>query len=217
MPNTPDLARFDPARFPQRARSWPTASLRLVYAGALTPTYELDVVLDALTELRASAPELPVRLDLYGRGDSAPALAGPGRRAALGDARDGVRFHGRIPIEDVPAALAAADIGLAPDPARPSSPTTASRRRSSSTRAMGKPVVASRLPLVERTFGDAGRDVRAGFRGRPRRGDPRARRRSPSGRARRTADAADRVRELAWDREGARYVALIESLVSSAR
>ena len=62
--------------------------------------------------LRDARPDLPVALDVYGRGDAADAVARsrPTPRAW----RDAVAFHGRIPIEDVPAALAAADIGLAP-------------------------------------------------------------------------------------------------------
>jgi glycosyltransferase involved in cell wall biosynthesis len=212
--NTPDLARFDPARFPARP-FMADGVLRLIYAGALTPTYELDVVVDALSELRRRRPELPVRLDLYGRGDSATALEAQVAKAAHADAATVVRFHGRIPIEEVPAALAAADLGLAP------TRRTDFTDYSLSTKifeyaAMGKPVVASRLPLVEGTLGDAVATYEPG---------------SAAGlaaaildlvddseaRTRRAAAAADRARHLGWDREGARYVALIESLVSSAR
>ena len=42
-------------------------TLRLVYAGALTPIYEVDVAIEALSELTRTRPELPVRLDVYGR------------------------------------------------------------------------------------------------------------------------------------------------------
>ena len=212
--NTPDLARFDPGRFPSRT-FMADGVLRLVYAGALTPTYELDVVVDALTALRTGRPDLPVRLDLYGRGDSAPALEAQVVRAALGDAATDVRFHGRIPIEAVPAALAAADLGLAP------TRRTAFTDYSLSTKifeyaAMGKPVVASRLPLVEGTLGEAVATYEPGSAAGLAAAildlvdDPEAR-------GRRTVAAADRVRDLAWDLEGARYVALIESLVSSPR
>ena len=50
-------------------------------------------------------------LEIYGRGDSEPALRA--QAAELGIA-DRVTFHGRIAIDAVPAAVAAADIGLAP-------------------------------------------------------------------------------------------------------
>ena len=50
-------------------------TLRLAYAGALTPTYEVDVAIDALAQIRASRPDLALALDIYGRGDAADAWA----------------------------------------------------------------------------------------------------------------------------------------------
>src|SRR3990172_8251077 len=75
------------------------------------PPSELDVAVRAVAGLAVRRPELPVHLDLYGRGDSQPALEA--LRQELGIA-DRLTFHGRIPIEDVPAAIARADVGLAP-------------------------------------------------------------------------------------------------------
>lgn len=146
--NTPSLTRFDPGAYPARA-FMADGVLRLVYSGALTPTYELDVALRAIARLRARRPDLAVAFDVYGRGDSRPALES--LAADLGIASS-VRFHGRIPLEDVPAVIAAADIGLAPT--RRDEFTDASL----STKileygAMRRAAVASRLPLVERTFG----------------------------------------------------------------
>jgi len=40
--NSPDLGLFDPARPPTR-KFMADGRLRIVYTGALTPTYELDV------------------------------------------------------------------------------------------------------------------------------------------------------------------------------
>jgi glycosyltransferase involved in cell wall biosynthesis len=145
VPNSVSLARFDPARHPARS-FMADGQLRLVYAGALTPTYELDITLRALALVRARRPDLVIRLDLYGRGDAEEPLRGLAAELGLGDA---VRFPGRIPIDDVPAAIAEADIGLAP------TRLDQFTRSSLSTKifeyaAMGKPVVASRLPLIER-------------------------------------------------------------------
>ena len=57
----PSLARFDPA--PHRApRLREDGTVRLVYAGALTPTYEVDVALDALAAL--VAPRGPTSIAL---------------------------------------------------------------------------------------------------------------------------------------------------------
>ena len=145
--NTPALARFDPSRRPPR-RFAEDGAVRLVYGGALTPTYELDVVIDALAELRASRPDLDVRFDVYGRGDAEPAWRD--RARALG-VDDRVVFHGRIPIEDMPGAIAAADIGLAPTRRDPFTDVSLSTKIFEYA-AMGKPVVATRLPMVESTF-----------------------------------------------------------------
>ncbi len=147
MPNSPDLALFDPTVLPHRGFR-EDGSLRVVYTGALTPTYELDVSLDAVARLAALRPDLDVRLELYGRGDSEETLREQAARLGIAER---VTFHGRIPIEDVPAAVARADIGIAPtrldDFTRVSLSTKVFEYG-----AMGKPVVASRLPLVERTF-----------------------------------------------------------------
>ncbi len=48
--NSPDLGLFDSSAQPQR-EFMADGSLRIVYAGALTPTYELDVVLRAIAAI----------------------------------------------------------------------------------------------------------------------------------------------------------------------
>ncbi len=145
--NTPSLARFDIASYPVRA-FMADGALRLVYAGALTPTYELDVAVRAVARLREIRPGLRVQLDVYGRGDSAATLEA--LAVELGVA-DRITLHGRIPLEDVPSVIAAADIGLAPtrrDDFTDSSFSTKILEYA----AMRKPVVASRLPLVVAAF-----------------------------------------------------------------
>ena len=145
--NSPDLGLFEPNAHPRR-EFMGDGILRLVYTGALTPTYELDVALRAIAGIVRSRTDVPVRATFYGRGDARPGLEA--LAADLGIA-DRVSFPGRIPIEDVPRALAESDIGVAPTRLDPFT------RMSLSTKlfeyaAMGKPVVASRLPTVERYF-----------------------------------------------------------------
>ena len=205
--NAPVLALFDASVHPARPfmADW---TLRLVYAGALSPVYEVDVALEAVARIRRSRPGLPVALDLYGRDfDEVPLRD---RAEALGVA-DRVTFHGRIPIEDVPAAIAAADIGLAP------TRRTEFTDFSLSTKifeyaAMGKPVVASRLPMVEATFppgtvatyapGDAG-DLAASIL---RLVD------DPATRDDGVARTLEIVEALAWERASVPYLELLESL-----
>jgi glycosyltransferase involved in cell wall biosynthesis len=145
--NTPSLARFDPDTHAARPFI-ADGTLRLVYAGALTPTYELDVAVRAVAALASRRPDLPVHLDLYGRGDSRPILEALAEELGVADR---LTFHGRIPIEEVPAAIARADIGLAPtrrDPFTDSSLSTKILEYA----AMRRAAVATRLPLVEDTF-----------------------------------------------------------------
>ncbi len=206
--NAPRLDLFDPARAVPRAFRQ-DGSLRLVYAGALTPTYELDVVVDAVGIVATGRPDLDVRLDVYGRGDS----EGPMRERISALGLDGrVVLHGRIPLEDVPAAVAAADLGVAPTRRDRFTDVSLSTKLFEYA-AMGRPVVASRLPTVERYFGpetvatyepgDAADLARVVTRLAE----------DPVERASRVAATAERIAELSWDREAARYEALVESLI----
>jgi glycosyltransferase involved in cell wall biosynthesis len=147
VPNSPSLARFDRAAHPDRP-FMVDGTLRLIFAGGLTPTYEVDVAIRAVAVLRDRRPDLLTHLDIYGRGDSEPKLA---RQVMDGGLGDRVTLHGRIPIEDVPAAIARSDVGVA------TTRLDAFTAASLSTKifeyaAMGKPVVAARLPLVEGAF-----------------------------------------------------------------
>jgi glycosyltransferase involved in cell wall biosynthesis len=205
IPNAPSLTRFDPARHPARS-FMADGTLRLVYAGALSPIYELGVVLEAIARLRQVRPGLPVCLDLYGRDFAEVPLRE--QAAALG-VDDRVTFHGRVPIEAVPAAIAAADVGLAPT--RRSAFTDFSlSTKAYEYAAMGRTVVASRLPMVERVFGD---DVVTYEPGDPtdlaavllRLVD------EPGVRETRVTSALARVRDLAWEHESTRYLELIEA------
>lgn len=205
--NTPSLARFDPALHLARAFA-ADGTVRLVYAGALTPTYELAVAVDAVARLATIRPDVAIRLDVYGRGDSEAAL-----RAQVADLRleERVRFHGRIPIEAVPAAIVAADIGLAPTRRDPFTDFSLSTKIFEYG-AMGKPVVASRLPLVERTFpsgavltyepGDADSLALAIA----------ALHDSPVLRDTAVAATTARIRELSWEHAADRLAALVQRL-----
>jgi glycosyltransferase involved in cell wall biosynthesis len=206
IPNAPSLARFDPARHPGRG-FMADGTLRLVYAGALSPIYELDVVLDAVSRMTHQRPGLRVCLELYGRDFAEVPLRE--QAAGLGIA-DRVGFHGRIPIEAVPAAIAAADVGLAPT--RRSDFTDYSlSTKAFEYAAMGRTVVASRLPMVERIFGpdvvtyEPGNaaDLAAALL---RLVD------EPEVREVRVARALARVQGLGWERESARYLGLVDRL-----
>jgi glycosyltransferase involved in cell wall biosynthesis len=206
--NSPSLARFDPSRHARRAFR-EDGRLRLVYAGALTPTYELGVAIDAVGRVATEHPDLDVAFDVYGRGDTEPALREQVDRLGLVER---VTFHGRIPIDDVPAAVARADIGLAP--------TRHDRftDMSLSTKvfeygAMGKPVVATRLPMVEHTFP-------AGTVWTYASGDPASMAGAiiaiaddPLAREAAVARTASIVEAGSWEHEATGYLALVQQLV----
>jgi len=205
--NSPSLLRFDRTAFPER-RFMADGTLRLVYAGALTPTYELDSVLRAVARLMVRRSDLPITLAVYGRGDSEPGLHALAADLGLADR---VAFPGRIPIADVPAALAAADIGLAPTRRDPFTDTSLSTKIFEYG-AMGKPVVASRLPLVERVFA-------AGTVRTYEPGDDESLADAivalvdePEARMAAVAATLERVRELAWEREAGVLTALVDRM-----
>ena len=205
--NSPSLARFDAGAHPVRP-FMADGVLRLVYAGALSTVYELDVALEALARIAADRPGVTASVELYGRDFAEVPLH---EHAAELGLTDRVVFHGRVPIEAVPGVIAAADIGLAP------TRRTEFTDFSLSTKifeyaAMGKPVVASRLPMVEAMFppgtvmtyaaGDAEDLARAILRLVD----------SADDREARVAATGVIVREVAWERESVRYLALVERL-----
>jgi glycosyltransferase involved in cell wall biosynthesis len=207
VPNSPSLRRFDPAAHPTRDFA-ADGVVTLAYAGALTPTYELEVAIDALASLSRRRPDLATRLDCYGRGDAEPALRE--RAAALGVA-DRVVFHGRIPIDDVPAAIARADIGLAPTRRNEFTDYSLSTKIFEYA-AMNKPVIASGLPMVEATF-DPGTVVTYPP------GDAEAMASAilglvddAAGREARVSATGRRVADLAWERVSRGYLGLVERL-----
>ena len=205
--NSPSLERFDATAHPERVFR-EDGMLKLVYTGALTPTYELDVTIRAIARIATDRPDLDVRLDLYGRGDSEEELRA--LAAELG-VRGRVTFHGRIPIDAVPGAVAAADMGIAPTRLDRFTAMTISGKIYEYG-AMGKPVVASRLPLVERTFpngtvvtyepGDAAGMAEAII----------ALADHPIRRAEAVDGSRDVVQAAAWEREAERYVSLVDRL-----
>lgn len=210
--NSPSLARFDAAAHASRAFRQ-DGRLRLVYTGALTPTYELDVTLRAVAAVHARRPDLDVTVDLYGRGDSEAPLRALAEEL---DIADRVHFRGRIPIDAVPAVVAGADIGLAPTRLDRFTALTVSGKVYEYA-AMRRPIVASRLPTVERDFpGDAVRTYPSGDHEAMaleiiRLADDDALR------ARVVDAAAAVVQGLAWERVSADYVSLVDALARDAR
>jgi glycosyltransferase involved in cell wall biosynthesis len=205
--NGPVLARFDPAAHPRRA-FMADGVLRLAYAGALTPLYALGDVVEAVGLLARERPDLPAALDVYGRGDMEGDLR---RRAAELGIAERVVLHGRIPLDAVAARLAAADVVLSPIRRNRFSEISLSTKVFEGA-VMEKPVVAADLPAARAEFDAdmlawyAPDDVADLARAIARVVDDAAWREVAVGRA------GARARELAWDGEAPRYLALVEEL-----
>ncbi|WP_415787518.1 glycosyltransferase family 4 protein [Deinococcus saxicola] len=104
FPNPVDLAAFqaaDGGAF-RAEHHIPRDAPLVMYLGRLAPEKNLDVMIRAFDQARASRPEL--RLLVVGDG--------PSRMSAARDAPEGVRFTGPVPYARVPEALAAADAFL---------------------------------------------------------------------------------------------------------
>ncbi len=205
--NSPSLARFNAAAHPVRP-FMADGTLRLVYAGGLSKIYEVEVAIAALALIETRRPDLHAQLDLYGRDFGEVPLREQAEALGLADR---VVFHGRIPIDDVPGAVAAADIGIAP------TRRTEFTDLSLSTKlfeygAMGKPVVATRLPMVEATF-PAGTVVMYDAGSAESMADGiLALVDHAANREARVAATDTVVRSLSWERESVRYLALVEGL-----
>lgn len=205
--NGPVLARFDPDAHPRRA-FMADGTLRLAYAGALTPLYGLEDAVDAVAILAERRPDLAAELHLYGRGDAEDLLL---RRAAERAVGDRVVVHGRIPLDAVAAALAGCDIALSPIRRNRFSEMSISTKVFEGA-IMEKPVIAADLPAARAEF-EA--DMLAWYT--PDHPDDLARAilrvvDDPAWRAAVSRRAASRARDLAWDGEAPRYVAIVEEL-----
>jgi glycosyltransferase involved in cell wall biosynthesis len=206
--NGPVLARFDPAAHPARP-FMEDGTLRLAYAGALTPLYGLEDVLAAMARLAAARPELRPELELYGRGDEQERLEA--RASALGLA-DRVHFRGRVAIDAVAGCLAAADIVLSPIRRTRFSEISLSTKAIEGA-VMAKPVVAADLPAARHYF--PGEELAWYTPDDPASLAAAILRIVDDAPARDAAVARASVtaRSLAWDREATAYVALVQALL----
>jgi glycosyltransferase involved in cell wall biosynthesis len=206
--NSPSLARFDPAAYPKRAFR-EDGRLRLVYTGALTPIYEMDVAIGAVGRIADERPDLDIVLDVYGRGDTEPALRAQTERVGIADR---VAFHGRIPIDEVPAAVAGADIGLAPTRHDRFTDMSLSTKVFEYA-AMGKPVVATRLPMVEHTFPPGSVGTYASGDAASMAAAIAAFADDAGAREAAVTRTAAIVETGSWEREAPRYLALVDELI----
>ena len=124
-------------------------SLHLIYHGALTYRYGIDLALRAIAQVRSEVPN--IRLTIHGRGEYLPELR---RLADELNLQDNVHFSTQLmPIEELPTLLVSADVGLVPyrrdvftDGILPT--------KLMEYAALGLPAIVARTPAIEAYFND---------------------------------------------------------------
>jgi glycosyltransferase involved in cell wall biosynthesis len=204
--NSADARLFDPARHPRRP-FMAGGTLRLVHHSNLQRIYGLDV---AIRGLAALPGQLDWRLDVYGDGPwRAPV------EAAVAETRtaDRVTLHGRVLIDELPALLAGADIGLVPSLPEPYLEYSLSTKLLEYA-AMGVPAIASDLATFRHHFTDAALRFVPG-------GDPAALARAvtelaadPEGTVAMGREAQRQATAYDWEHQKARYLGIVDRLSS---
>jgi glycosyltransferase involved in cell wall biosynthesis len=182
---------------------------RVVYHGTVTPSYGVELIVEAVAKLVEKVPH--IRLDVYGAGDSVESART--RAAALGVA-ERVHLSGRyLSQPEVLERVRSASVGVIPN-----RPTQLNRFALSSKLfeyvALGVPVVSADLPTIREHFSDDElRFFRAGESGSLAEAlldvatDPTA--------ARTRADnALRRYKAYRWPENAARYAGLLDRLAS---
>jgi glycosyltransferase involved in cell wall biosynthesis len=104
LPNYVDLSLFQKTERTRHDSRW-----IIVYAGGLQAHQGLSLVIEALPTVRKAIPT--AQLHIYGEGPDEDDLR---RRAVVLGLADCVFFHSPIPIQEIPAVLANADVGVVP-------------------------------------------------------------------------------------------------------
>jgi glycosyltransferase involved in cell wall biosynthesis len=202
--NTPDERIFGERRAPVAPPH--EGELRVVYHGGLADRFGVEVLVRAVALLRDRGA--PVTLDVYGSdAEAARTLAA----AAAEIAPEGVRIAPRpTPVDEIPSRLSEAHLGVVPT-LRDDFTELLLPVKLLEYVHMGLPVVASRLPVIQRYFGD---DV---LLAEP--GDPgciaaaiEGVRAEPELALTRAEHASKRLAEIEWRRQRNGYLALIDEL-----
>jgi glycosyltransferase involved in cell wall biosynthesis len=207
--NTPDERVFGDRCAPKAPPG--DGPLRVAYHGGLADRFGVETLVRAVATLRGRRED--IELDVYGSDAEAA------RRLAVVAAEvapKGVRIAPEpTPVDEIPARLAEADLGVVPT-LRDDFTELLLPVKLLEYVHMGLPVVASRLPVIERYFGDDvllaepgdAASIAAAIEGV--RADPLA----AQARAER---ASKRLTRIEWRRQREGYLQLVDGLVSRVR
>jgi glycosyltransferase involved in cell wall biosynthesis len=207
--NTPDERVFGERR---EVRTPPSeGELRVVYHGGLADRFGVETLVRAVALLRGRGE--PIALDVYGSdAEAASRLAAYASEVAP----EGVRIAPQpTPVEQIPARVAEADLGVVPTLQDGFTELLLPVKLLEYVH-MGLPVVASRLPVIERYFGDDlllaepgdAASIAAAIEGV--RSDPVAART-------RAERASNRLAKIEWRQQRKGYLELVDGLVAGAR
>lgn len=204
--NSADTELFDPARYPRRP-FMEDGELRLIHHSNLQRVYGLAVLIEAVARLDET---LPVRLDVYGDGPYRPELEAVVARTGTADR---VRLNGPVAIDELPALIAAADVGVVPSLPEPYMHYSLSTKLLEYA-AMGIPIVASDLSTFRAHFTDEAIRFVPG-------GDPAALAAAfqslaadPVATARLGAEAHRQAAQYEWADQARRYIEIVERLTA---
>jgi glycosyltransferase involved in cell wall biosynthesis len=207
--NTPDERVFGERR-PAQAPP-PADELRVVYHGSLSERFGVEALVRAMAILRGRG--FPASLDVYGSDEvAARELAASAAQLAP----DCVRVAPQpTPVAQIPQRLAAANIGVVPTLQDEFTELLLPVKLLEYVH-MGLPVVSSRLPVIERYFGDSmllaepgdPASIAAAIEGV---------RAAPELAWQRAEGASRLLAEIEWRQQRQRYLELVDGLVAQAR
>ena len=204
--NSADTDLFDATRHPRRP-FMEHGELRLIHHSNLQRIYGLEVLIEAIARIGA---ELPIRADIYGDGPYREQLEAAVARTGTSDR---IRLNGPVPIDELPALINAADVGVVPTLPEPYMQYSLSTKLLEYA-AMGIPILASDLATFRAHFSDEAIRYVPG-------GDPdalaaalRALAGDPDGTARLGAEARRQAAQYEWADQARRYVAIVERLMA---
>jgi glycosyltransferase involved in cell wall biosynthesis len=207
--NTPDERVFGERRTPIAPPV--DDELRIVYHGGLADRFGVETLVRAVALLRTR--EQDISLDVYGSdAEAAQQLAA----FAAEVAPQGVRVAAQpTPVEEIPARLGEAHLGVVPT-LRDGFTELLLPVKLLEYVHMGLPIIASRLPVIERYFGDDvllaepgdSASIAAAIEGV--RADPVAART-------RAERASQRLAKIEWRQQRQGYLELVDGLVAGAR